>query len=67
MMHAFQRGDPDGEHVLMLLFGAGGALRASYLGKQYGREIALWKLTQSGRVLVGDEVGAGPDAVLTGH
>lgn len=56
VMRAFQRKDPDGERVLMLLFGAGGALRASYLGKQYGREIALWKLTHSGRVLVSDEL-----------
>lgn len=56
VMRAFRKSDPDGEHVLMLLFGAGGALRASYLGKQYGREIALWKLTRAGAMLVGDEL-----------
>jgi hypothetical protein len=55
-MRLFQRKDPEGEHVLMLLFGAGGALRASYLGQQYGREIALWKLTRAGGLLVQDEL-----------
>lgn len=56
VMRHYQRRSPEGEHVLMLLFGAGGALRASYLGQQYGREIALWKLTRSGNVLVRDEL-----------
>lgn len=56
VMRLYQRRSPDGEHVLMLLFGAGGALRASYLGQQYGREIALWKLTHAGGMLVKEEL-----------
>jgi len=63
VMRQYQRRDAEGEHVLMLLFGAGGALRTSYLGKQYGREIALWKLTQSGSVIVRDELAR--DATLS--
>ncbi len=63
VMRIFQQRDKAGEHVLMLLFGAGGALRSSYLGKQYGREIALWKLTQSGAVLVREELNR--DATLS--
>lgn len=56
VMRQYQRRNPEGEHVLMLLFGAGGALRMSYLGKQYGREIALWKMTRSGTLIIRDEV-----------
>jgi hypothetical protein len=56
VMRLFQQRDKAGERVLMMLFGAGGALRASYLGKQYGREIALWKLTGAGATLVREEL-----------
>lgn len=56
VMRLYQHRDPQGERILMLLFGAGGALRASYLGKQYGREIALWKLTKAGALIVKEEI-----------